>query len=160
MNIEAIKVRKAIEARGGYLIHIYRQLKSDGIENSKEILCKAISGWGKSKLKNTYYSSPCEYIDMLENGNNSEVYEREVVSSNENEGYVKMSFCPLLKAWRDNGASDEEIRDLCDIASEGDYSSVSDNLKLTFDKRLADLDEYCLMKILRQSKYRELVQCH
>ncbi len=147
---EIEKVRRAIEDRGSYLLYIYRQLQISGVENAKEILCQAISEWGKAKSSEIPISSPCAFIQKLERGNLPEVYQRNVLQSDGELARMEMQYCPLVAAWKKAGATQEELSDLCDIASEGDYSSVGPKLKLTFEQRLADGDACCLMKVVRR----------
>lgn len=149
MDKNVSKVRNAIEARGGYLMFIYRQMKLEGIDDVKGILCRAVSAWGKNKVLDGGYHTPRKFVERLELGNHPEVYERKTLRSDDDAGLVEMRFCPLLKAWQDSGASEDEIKDLCDIASEGDYTSVGNRLRLSFDERLADGQERCLMRIVK-----------
>lgn len=147
---EIERIRRAIEDRGSYLLYIYRQLKNSGVENAKELLCQAISEWGKAKAGAVPISSPCAFIQKLERGNLPEVYQRNVLQSDEQIARMEMYHCPLVAAWKKAGATQEELSDLCDIASEGDYSSVGPKLKLSFDQRLADGDACCLMRVVRR----------
>lgn len=145
---EIEKIRCAIEDRGSYLLYIYRQLQKSGVENAKEILCQAISEWGKAKACANPVSTPCSFIQKLENGNLPEIYQRNVLQSDAQLAKMEMHYCPLVSAWKAAGATPQELRDLCDIASEGDYSSVGPNLKLTFDQRLADGADCCFMRVV------------
>jgi hypothetical protein len=48
------------------------------------------------------------------------VFEMRILKSTEDELDVEFHYCPLVNAWRKQGASDEEIGELCDIAMRGD----------------------------------------
>lgn len=148
MDKETLKVRQAIAGRGDYLYFIYKQMEEENIEDRKEILARAIHAWGKARAAAAPTKKPCEFVAKLESGNHPDVYERKVISSDEKEAIVEMRFCPLVDAWRNAGASDEEIVALCDIACEGDYAVVGEKLKLTFDKRLSCGDDCCKMRIV------------
>ena len=147
MEKEILRIRKAISDRGEYLYYIYRQMKKEGIDDYKGLLSRAVKEWGKSRSAQPPLDQPCGFIKKLESGNLPGVYEREVVSSSEKEGLVRIGYCPLFNAWRNLGLAEDEIIDLCDIACEGDYAVVGNKLKLTFDQRLADGSDYCLMRI-------------
>ena len=125
-------------------------MKKEGIANYKGLLSRAINEWGKSRAAQPPLDHPCGFIKKLESGNLPGVYEREVVISTENEGFVKIGVCPLVNAWRNLGLAADEIIDLCDIACEGDYAVVGDKLRLTFDQRLSDGSDYCLMRIVQK----------
>ena len=148
MDANVIKIRQAIAGRGSYLFYILQALKASGVDNCKEILCQAISEWGKSRAKKAPNASPAEFIGRLESGNPPEVYERKVLKRDDDLCLVEMRYCPLFAAWQDAGATKQEIKDLCDIACEGDYTVVGERLRLSFDSRLADGDERCLMRVV------------
>jgi hypothetical protein len=61
---------------------------------------------------------------------------------------LRISHCPLLEAWRRNGATPDELVELCDIACEGDYGMVGEKLILSFDQRLADGADCCMMRVV------------
>jgi hypothetical protein len=48
------------------------------------------------------------------------VFEMRVLESSERLLDVEFGYCPLVSAWKKQGASDEEIAELCDIAMRGD----------------------------------------
>jgi len=148
MEREIQKVRQAIVGRGGYLYYIYKQMEKEGIEDTKGILSRAVYAWGRAGAAKALLEKPCDYVNKLESGNHPDVYKRRVVSSSEKEGIVDMGYCPLVNAWREAGASDEEIITLCDIACEGDYASSGEKLKLTFDQRLSCGADCCRMRIV------------
>lgn len=145
---EIEKVRRAIEDRGDYLFYIYRQMKTEGIKNYREILGRAISAWGRSKATGFCLTRPCQFIERLEKGNLPEIYDRHVMESGDALALMEMNYCSLVEAWKKSGATSEELHELCDIASEGDYSSVGENLCLSFDERIADGDCRCMMRIV------------
>lgn len=148
MDREIQKVREAIAGRGDYLYYIYKQMEKEGIEDRKGILARAIHDWGDARAAAAPVGKPCDFVSKLELGNHPDVYERKIVSSDEKEGIVEMGFCPLVNAWRESGATDEEIVTLCDIACEGDYAIVGEKLKLTFDQRLSCGADCCRMRIV------------
>jgi hypothetical protein len=48
------------------------------------------------------------------------VFEMKILKSTEDELDVEFHYCPLVSAWKKQGATDEEIAQLCDIAMRGD----------------------------------------
>lgn len=148
MEKEIQKIRQAIAGRGDYLYYIYKQMEKEGIEDRKDILSRAVHAWGRAGAAKTPMEKPCDFVNKLESGNHPEIYERRVVSSNEEEGIVDIGYCPLVNAWREAGASDEEIIALCDIACEGDYTAVGGKLQLIFEKRLSCGAGCCRMRIV------------
>jgi hypothetical protein len=54
------------------------------------------------------------------NGLGKRVFEMRILKSTEDELDVEFHYCPLVSAWKKQGATDEEIAELCDIAMRGD----------------------------------------
>ncbi len=151
MDRQTEKIRNAIKARGDYLYYIYKQLEKEGIKNFKLLLGRAVRSWGTARASNMpMLYKPCDFIDRLNQGNPPEIYERSIKHNDESLGLVRMEYCPMLEAWRKSGATTEEIKDLCDIASEGDYGAVGENLSLVFDQRLAYGADCCIMRIVKR----------
>lgn len=141
-------IRAAIGGRGDYLLYIYRAMTQAGIANAKEILGQAIAEWGAARARKAPNATPAEFVTRLEHGNPPEIYMRKTLQKEDGLGLVEMRYCPLLAAWQAAGATGRELVDLCDIACEGDYAVVGEKLRLTFDTRLADGAERCLMRVI------------
>lgn len=85
-----------------------------------------------------FRSSPArEVFDMQTNVLNDELFE------------VEFHTCPLVKAWRELGLSDEEVSLLCDIAMDGDRGIIEELGTYSFElpETIADGHERCLIRI-------------
>jgi hypothetical protein len=61
---------------------------------------------------------------------------------------LRIGHCPLLETRRRDGATPDELVELCDIACEGDYGMVGEKLILSFDQRLADNADSCIIRVV------------
>lgn len=89
------------------------------------------------------------FVDVFESEPARDVFDMEEVKRDDSTFEVKFHTCPLVKAWREAGATDEEVSALCDIAMEGDRGVVEKLgfLELDLQKTIAYGDECCLMRI-------------
>lgn len=55
------------------------------------------------------------------------VFEMKIQKSTKEELDVEFHYCPLVAAWKKQGATDEEIGELCDIAMRGD-AAIAESL--------------------------------
>lgn len=55
----------------------------------------------------------------------SKIFEMDVKERSRERFEVHFHYCPLVSAWKKQGASDEECRTLCDIAMDGDRGIIS-----------------------------------
>jgi hypothetical protein len=76
------------------------------------------------------------------------MYNRSVQRSDGALALLRIGYCPLLEAWRGDGATPDELVELCDIACEGDYGMVAEKLILSFDQRLADGSDNCIIRVV------------
>ena len=49
------------------------------------------------------------------------IFDMDVKTVTDNELSINFHYCPLVKAWQDQGCTDKEIGRLCDIAMRGDH---------------------------------------
>jgi hypothetical protein len=78
------------------------------------------------------------------------VFEMKVRKSDERELTVDFHYCPLVSAWKKQGASDEEIGRLCDIAMRGDAGiAQSFGARLELGEVIAKGGRVCRIRFLR-----------
>jgi hypothetical protein len=78
------------------------------------------------------------------------VFEMKVRKSGQDELTVDFHYCPLVSAWMKQGASDEEIGRLCDIAMRGDAGiAESFGARLELGEVIAKGGRVCRVSFLR-----------
>jgi hypothetical protein len=64
--------------------------------------------------------SMAEFTTVFAGETSRGVFEMEVVKADEEGYHLDFHYCPLVSAWKKLGANPEEIKQLCDIAMDGD----------------------------------------
>jgi len=78
------------------------------------------------------------------------VFEMKVRKSGERELTVDFHYCPLVSAWKKQGASDEDIGKLCDIAMRGDAGiAEAFGARLELGEVIAKGGRVCRVSFLR-----------
>lgn len=102
---------------------------------------------GRKKFGNA--SSLQEFADVFRGSPAREVFEMQTNHLDDELFEVEFHVCPLVKAWKELGASDEEISKLCDIAMDGDRGIIEELGTYDFElpETIADGHERCLIRI-------------
>lgn len=79
-------------------------------------------------------------------------FARELVEAGEERAVQAFHRCPLVDAWRELGASDAEVAELCALANPVDHGavSVSPALTLRFTETIAEGGATCTMVVERR----------
>jgi hypothetical protein len=86
-------------------------------------------------------------------GIGTRVFEMKTRKSTADELAVDFHYCPLVKAWQKQGASDEDIGKLCDIAMRGDAGiAEAFGARLELGEVIAKGGELCRLRFLREDK--------
>jgi len=80
------------------------------------------------------------------------VFEMKVKKSTADELAVEFHYCPLVSAWKKQGASDEDIGKLCDIAMRGD-AGIAEAFGATLElgEVIAKGGQTCQLRFLRKA---------
>lgn len=78
------------------------------------------------------------------------VFEMKVIEEDDDHLSIDFYYCPLVKAWQKQNASDEQIEKLCDIAMCGDRGiGEAHGVELQLPKTIARGDECCSIRYVR-----------
>lgn len=144
-------IRGCIKDRATWFYLLYKEAQRLGAD-ANEIGAKAIFKAGQLKsVKAGMCETPRQFFDWLSAKNTRLAFAMEEINVEENEGMYRFHRCALCDAWRELGCSPEEVKHLCDLASEGDYGLVSAYpLDLKFNCTIADGSDYCEMVVTKK----------
>ena len=153
-NEETIKrVREAIKDRATWFALLYKSfskvLPPKEVEQASR---EAIYEYGRSKgKKDGKKISPEEWVEKHMSKGSGEVFESKIFKETDY-SEQRMTFCPLIEAWKELGCSDEEIDLFCDIAMEGDRGRADyHGIPWEIPNRLGKGDSFCRL-LLKQCK--------
>ena len=143
---ETIKrVREAIKDRATWFALLYKSFSKVLPPREVEKACReAIYEFGKLKgKKDGKKITPEEWVEKHMSKGSGEVFESEIFKE-EDYSEQRMTFCPLIEAWKELGCSREEIDLFCDIAMEGDRGRADyHGIPWEIPKRLGKGDSFC-----------------
>jgi hypothetical protein len=144
-------IRSAIKDRATWFYLLLQEAKKQG-GDSDSIAKNAIFKYGQMKGKKLGdIKTPRQFFDGIATKNGALAFAMEEVKVAENEGTMRFHFCALTEAWKELGCTPEEIKQLCDLASEGDYGMISNfPLKLHFNGTIAHGDKCCEMVVTKK----------
>ncbi len=144
-------LRSAIKDRATWFYLLLQEAKKQNAD-SDQIAKNAIFKYGQFKgAKLGDCKNPREFFDAIATTNGSLAFAMEEVKVEENEGTYRFHACALCEAWRELGCNAEEIKDLCDLASEGDYGMISGfPLDLKFNGTIGSGAKYCEMIVSKK----------
>jgi hypothetical protein len=148
-----LAVLNAITGRAEYLYHIVKAMDEAGIQNTDEILKKAIYEVGKTwgeKLGDV--ESPREFWNGLLSEDLRKILKLDWVRDQDDEAELHFYRCPLVYGWKQMGLDDGTIARLCAIANQVDYGNVeSFGFELDMDPGLGNGGERCTL-IVKKGK--------
>ena len=122
------EVRKAIEHRATWIYLLLKEARERGLDWDEfarpAIRATGCLGGQNRRKKMTDPESLAEFATVFAGQTSRNVFEMEVVAQDEERYYLDFYHCPLVSAWKKLGASPEDIRQLCDIAMEGDRGTA------------------------------------
>jgi hypothetical protein len=87
-------------------------------------------------------------------GIGTRVFEMKIKKSTPDELAVDFHYCPLVAAWKKQGATDEEIGTLCDIAMRGDAAiAAAFGAKLELGDVIAKGGHTCQLHFIKEASY-------
>lgn len=118
------EVRKAIEHRATWMYLLLVEARQRGLDWD-DFARAAVRATGAihGQAKRERLEDPGDMEEFSRGfaaGTSRGVFEMEVVAADAEKYYLDFHYCPLVNAWQKLGATPEEIRQLCDIAMDGD----------------------------------------
>jgi hypothetical protein len=147
MNQESelvVRAREAIKDRATWFALLYKSFSKALPTKEVEKLCReAIYQFGTLKgKKDGRRISPEEWVEkhITKSG---EVFRSEIIKEKDH-SEQRMTFCPLVEAWKELGCTPEEIDLFCDIAMEGDRGRAEHHgIPWDIPKRMGKGDSFC-----------------
>jgi hypothetical protein len=139
------RVREAIKDRATWFALLYRSFAKVLPQKEVERACReAIYEFGKLKgKKDAKKITPEEWVEKHMSKGSGEVFESQIYREKDH-SEQRMTFCPLVEAWKELGCSKEEVDLFCDIAMEGDRGRADyHGIPYEIPKRLGKGDSYC-----------------
>ena len=145
-------VRSAVQDRGALLYLLIQAFKEAGCATDEPVR-KALFRFGQlSGARLPPATTPRAFFDGIgATGKAGLPFAREEMSVDAAQGVYHLHRCPMVAAWRNLGASPEEVVHLCELAGCGDQGLISQFPELTmhFNETIAKGDAYCAMVVAR-----------
>jgi len=145
-------IRLAIQDRATWFYLLIQEFKAAGYETDEPVK-KAIFKFGQMKgRKIGTATTPQAFFDGIGTTNARLAFNMEDAGVGAEKGSYKFHHCALVEAWKNLGATPEEVAHLCDLASCGDYGVIScfPELELEFDSLIAKGDACCELVVTRK----------
>jgi len=146
------EVRKAIEHRATWMYLLLKEARDRGLDWD-DFAREAVreTGCFHGQLRREKMEDPTsmeEFSTVFAAGTSRDVFEMEVLDADKERYYLDFHYCPLVSAWEKQGASPEEIEQLCDIAMDGDRGIASQfpAFEFTLGKTLAQGHPVCQIR--------------
>ncbi|MBS3750091.1 MAG: L-2-amino-thiazoline-4-carboxylic acid hydrolase [Anaerolineales bacterium] len=146
------EVRKAIEHRATWMYLLLKEARKRGLDWD-DFAREAVreTGCFHGQLRREKMDDPTsmeEFSTVFAAGTSRDVFEMEVLEADEDRYHLDFHYCPLVSAWEKQGASPEEIEQLCDIAMDGDRGIASQfpAFEFTLGKTLAQGHPVCQIR--------------
>lgn len=139
------KVREAIKDRATWFVLLYRSFsKVLPPEEVERLAREAIYQFGTLKgKKDGRKITPDEWVEKHVAKGSGQIFQSEIIKEKDF-SEQRMTFCPLVEAWKELGCSDEEIDLFCDIAMEGDRGRADyHGISMEIPKRMGKEDSFC-----------------
>lgn len=149
-------IRELLEHRALWLFLLLDQAGKDG-QNIDKSAPEAIRRCGLYQGKNLVSKGGTDSLRGLKKtlfGKPAQmVFEMDIKKSTDDELDIDFHYCPLVKAWQKQGASDEEIAKLCDIAMCGDHGiGECYHARLDLPQCIAKGDPICALRYSKTKK--------
>jgi hypothetical protein len=155
------EVRKAIEHRATWMYLLLKEARQRGLEwddfARPAIWNTGCLGGQKRRAKMTDPDNLEEFASVFAGETSRAVFEMEVVAQDAERYHLDFHYCPLVSAWEKLGASAEEIRQLCDIAMDGDRGTADQFPAFAFSlgSTIADGEAVCQIRFDRVNSDRQ-----
>ncbi|MCL2826263.1 MAG: L-2-amino-thiazoline-4-carboxylic acid hydrolase [Eggerthellaceae bacterium] len=149
-----VKVREQLEHRALWLYLLVDEAEKHGLA-SDEFAEDAVKRCGLYQGKEIIQASGTRSLKglrkVLFTRSAQAIFEMKVIESTDEKLSIDFHYCPLVKAWQKQGASDEKIAHLCDIAMCGDRGiGEAHGVDLELPKTIAKGDGCCEIRYVRR----------
>lgn len=125
VSLDILTNRNQIEVRATWLAMIYQEMVAAGIENTEEILRKAIFKYGLNKgagVKSSVADTQDmrQFVEKTPSQTGRKTFNMNDIHAEYDEAPITFNYCPLVSAWEKMNLDDDTIALLCDIAMDGD----------------------------------------
>jgi hypothetical protein len=145
-------LRAAIEHRATWFFLLIDEARKKGVDLSfaHDAIFRCGCFHGGNKFPRT--DDLRVFGKAFANDNVVKIFEMDVRENTEDKLCIEFHYCPLVAAWQKLGASEEFIRDLCDIAMDGDRGIVSryENFEFHLGDTIAKGDKVCEITIRKK----------
>jgi hypothetical protein len=145
-------LRAAIEHRAAWFFLLIDEARKKGLDLSfaRDAIFKCGCFHGDKKFPRT--GDLRVFGKAFANDNVVKIFEMDVQENTEDKLYIEFHYCPLIAAWRKLGASEELIRELCDVAMDGDRGIVSryENFEFQLGDTIAGGGKVCQISIRKK----------
>lgn len=139
-------LRSALEHRAVWLYFLLDEARKRDCD-WEGIARQAIYRTGELHGENIFRGSSKlpEFVEIFTREPIRRVFEMEIEESDRERAVIRFGYCPLVNAWRKLTSRADEIRLLCEIASEGDRGIASrvPDLNLEIAETIASGGEAC-----------------
>lgn len=123
---EVLKDRAAIEHRATWFYLLLDEARKDGLDwdsFARRAIKRCGCFHGNTMFKDA--ENLKDFSNALISDTVKNIFEAEIVEVTDDKFILEFNYCPLVTAWVKQGASEEDIAKLCDIAMDGDRGIVS-----------------------------------
>lgn len=139
--------RGAIEHRATWMCMMMQAAKKAGLDPeafTREAILRCGHFHGANIEKNQSKPGLPAFKEVFIPENVQKVFEMDVKTCTEDELYIEFHYCPLVNAWKKLGASEEEIKLMCDAAMDGDRGIAAEcNYGYELGKTIANGYDIC-----------------
>ncbi len=152
---EIERMRGLIKDRGGYLYYLVQAAREAGVP-WEAIARKGLTAYGCAKFSMHFsdVSGLDDFISRYLTDTTGKIFDSWLIERDEEHLVIRAGYCPLMHAWVEAGACDEDVRMLCDIAMDGDRAMVNSipGIGFSLRKSLAFGDDQCEFVVIREDK--------
>ncbi|AEV29526.1 hypothetical protein SpiGrapes_1728 [Sphaerochaeta pleomorpha str. Grapes] len=140
-------LRGAIEHRATWMCLMMEAAKKAGLDPeafTREAITKCGHFHGANMQRAQKEEGIPAFKEVFISDNVQKVFEMDVKRCDEDELYIEFHYCPLVTAWKKLGATDEEIKLMCDAAMDGDRGIAAEcNYGYELGKTIANGHDIC-----------------
>lgn len=124
----------------------------------KELLAEIITRFSDSITENAFEydenHTPDEYLKLFLTGDTAEAdaFGQVIVKSDEKSAIIRMYDCPLAAEWKAMGISNDEMKEVCDLANIMDFQTAKrfGGIDLHIDCKMGYNDEFCQLTAIQK----------
>ena len=147
---EVLNDRAAIEHRATWFYLLLDEARKDGLDWNS-FARRAITRCGCFHGSTMYndIDNLKDFSKALITETVKNIFEAEIIEVTDDKFILEFNYCPLVAAWLKQGASEEDIEKLCDIAMDGDRGIVSTlgDYELDLENTIAEGADCCRIVI-------------